>query len=81
MNKLIEEIPKNANEVIRVELSEFKGHNLFSFRVYADRKGQEPTPTRKGITCKVDLIPELKAAILKAEQEAIEAGLLQGGTL
>ncbi len=77
MNKIIREIAKNTNEVIRVELSEFKGHDLFSFRVYANREGQKPTPTKKGITCKVDLIPELKQAILSAEREAIEAGLLK----
>ncbi len=76
MNKVIEEIPNNASEIIRVELSEFKGHDLFSFRVYANREGQEPTPTKKGITCKVDLIPELKQAILSADREAIEAGRL-----
>ncbi len=77
MNKIITDIEKNANEFIRAELNEFKGHDLFSFRVYAEREGQNPLPTKKGITCKVALIPELKAAILKAEQEAIDAGLIQ----
>jgi len=77
MNKVITDIEKNTNEFIRTELSEFKGHDLFSFRVYAEREGQDPLPTKKGITCKVGLIPELKAAILKAEQEAINAGLIR----
>ena len=77
MNKIITDIEKNANEFIRVELSEFNGHDLIGLRVYVNRDDGDPTPTKKGITCKVGLIPELKQAILKAEQEAIEAGLLQ----
>jgi len=76
MQKLISEIEKNSSEVIRVELSEFKGFDLVGMRVYALREDEDPTPTRKGITCNVKLLPELKAAIIKAEQAAIEAGLL-----
>jgi len=33
MNKVITDIEKNANEFIRAELNEFKGHDLFSFNV------------------------------------------------
>jgi len=76
MQKLISEIEKNSTEVIRVELSEFKGFDLVGMRVYALREGEDPTPTRKGITCNVKLLPELKAGIIEAEQAAIEAGLL-----
>jgi hypothetical protein len=42
VNQIIAEIEKNSTEVIRAELSEFKGHDLFSLRVYADREGQDP---------------------------------------
>lgn len=77
MNKIITDIEKNATEFIRVELSEFNGHDLVGIRVYVNRDDGDPTPTKKGITCNVSLIPELKQAILKAEQEAIDAGLLR----
>ena len=79
MNQEIAQIEKNSSEVIKVELSEFKGFDLVSFRVWANRDGQDPTPTKKGITCKVKLLPELKAAIIEGEQAAIEAGLLDQG--
>ncbi len=76
MQKIITEIEKNSTEVIRVELSEFKGFDLFSLRVYVEKEGSDPLPTKKGLTVGVKLVPELKQAILKAEQAAIEAGLL-----
>ncbi len=49
MEKLISTLPKNARESIKVELTEFKGHDLLSVRVYADN-GTDLVPTRKGIT-------------------------------
>ena len=76
MNKIITEIEKNKSEFIRVELSEYSGFDLIGMRVYVNREGEDPAPTRKGITCNVKLLPELKAAIIEAEQAAIEAGLL-----
>ena len=79
MQKIITEIEKNKSEFIRVELSEYSGHDLLGIRVYINRDDGDPTPTKKGITCNVSLIPELKQAILKAEQEAIDAGLIQKG--
>jgi hypothetical protein len=76
MQKIITEIEKNKSEIIRVELSEFSGFDLIGMRVYVSRAGVDPVPTRKGITCNVALIPELKKALAEAEQAAIEAGLL-----
>ena len=78
MNKFITEIEKNKSEIIRVELTEFSGYDLVGMRVYVNREGEDPAPTRKGITCNVLLIPELKKAIADAEQAAIKAGLLEG---
>ena len=43
------------------------------------RDDGDPTPTKKGMTCNVSLIPELKQAILKAEQESIDACFIQKG--
>ena len=76
MQKIISEIEKNKSEIIRVELTEFSGYDLVGMREYVSREGEDPTPTKKGITCNVNLLPELKAAIIEAEQAAIEAGLL-----
>jgi hypothetical protein len=68
----------NKSEIIRVELTEFSGYDLAGIRVYVNREGEDPTPTREGITCNVSLIPELKQAIADAERAAIDAGLLEG---
>jgi len=79
MQEVIETIPKNAKEQIRVELVEFKGYDLLGLRVYADTDNG-PIATRKGITVSVKLIPDLLAALHKAESAAVKAGLLTGGT-
>jgi len=39
MNKIITNIEKNSSEFIRAELNEFKGHDLFSLRVYVETEG------------------------------------------
>ena len=72
MQKIISEIEKNKAEVIRVELTEYCGYDLVGLRVYVNREGQDPTPTKKGLTCKMSLLPELKQTIIEAEQVAIE---------
>ena len=68
-------IPKNAGERIQVDLFEYKGHDLLGVRVYANT-GAEWVPTRKGITVRVGLIPELAQAMLKAKSKAEEIGML-----
>ena len=75
MGKIIATIPKNARESVKIELTEFKGHDLVDLRVYADN-GAKLVPTRKGITVGVNMLPSLVAALTEAEREAREAGLL-----
>ena len=78
MQKLICDIPKNARETLRVELSEFKGHNLVALRLYVPASdGDGLKPTAKGITFKVGLLPEILEALAQAETEARSAGLLK----
>ena len=71
-------IRKNALEEIRVELSEFNGHDLLNLRIWADPRngGTERIPTKAGIACNVRLLPELIEALQKAEGAARKAGLL-----
>jgi hypothetical protein len=71
-------IRKNALEEIRVELSEFNGHNLINIRVWADPRngGAERIPTKAGIACRVALLPEIIEALQRAEAAARKAGLL-----
>ena len=79
MNAPIAVLRKNATEEIRVELSEFNGHDLINIRVWAEPRsgGDERIPTKAGIAAKVALLPELIAALQKAEITARKAGLLQ----
>ena len=75
MEKLIASLSKNTRESVQIELTEFRGHDLLSVRVFADN-GAEWVPTRKGITVGVNMLPSLVAALVEAEREARAAGLL-----
>ena len=81
MEKLITTIPKSHREQIRVGLSEFTKdgttYNMAFARVYYD-DGAEYRPGRNGINLRVELLPELIAALQGAEVEAQAAGLLEG---
>ena len=70
---------KNKTEEIRISLCEYKGHKLVSLRVftepYADH-GQGRVPTKKGINCRVTLLPQIVEALQEAEAEVRKAGLL-----
>jgi hypothetical protein len=65
---IIKDIDKGRGEVVRVEISEYKGATLFNVRIwYTDANG-EKKPTQKGISISPDLITELKEAIEEAER-------------
>jgi len=57
---------KNAEETVRVTLTEFKGYRLLDLRVYVqDEEGRE-VPTRKGLTLSRELVGELFEGLRKA---------------
>jgi len=67
----IAEIEKNASERIRIELTKWKDNDLIAMRVYYKMKLTENEwgPTRKGITCKVELLPEIIKGLQQAEKK------------
>ena len=69
--KTIHEFKKNARDIVRVELGQFKGYEVINIRVFyqSDNNEGKWLPTRNGITMLADLIPELKEAIDKANTE------------
>ena len=71
-------IRKNAAEEIRIELTQFNGHDLLNVRVWTDPRngGSERIPTRAGIACRVALLPEIIEALQQAEAQARARGLL-----
>ena len=63
------DVPKGKGEIIRVEISEFKGQNYFNIRIwYTDKDSGEYKPTSRGVTLRPGLYSELKSAILEAEE-------------
>lgn len=72
-------IPKNSREHVRVGLGEFKGHQLFSVRVWVDKGDGAALPTQKGLTCAVALLPALIEAMQATLDHARKAGVLPGG--
>ena len=77
MEKIIATIPKNVREEIRVQLQEFQGHDLVAARVFYHHGDEDWKPGKNGLTVKVGLLPDLVAALTKAEAEAKKAGLLE----
>lgn len=76
MQQVVETIQKNVKEQVRIEFTEFKGHELFAVRVYAETENGM-VATKKGITVNVKMLPELAAAIQKAKAMALKAGLIE----
>jgi hypothetical protein len=75
MREVIEDIQKNLKEQLRVDLTKFNGHDLLGVRVYAETDSGM-IATKKGITVNVQLLPELVAALKKAQAVAVKAGLI-----
>ena len=76
MDELIEQFEKNATEVVRVSLTEYRGRKLVDVRVYyADNEGQY-RPTKKGVSLSVDVYPDFKRAMRALENILLERDLL-----
>jgi hypothetical protein len=76
MDEVIAQFEKNATEVVRVTLTEYRGHKLFDMRVYySDDEGQY-RPTRKGVSLSVGLYPEFKRALLALEKMLLDNNLV-----
>ena len=61
MNQIIKRISKNACEDLVIELSEFKGYQLLSLRIWTKAVPglKAALPTSKGVTVRTELAPEL----------------------
>jgi hypothetical protein len=65
MGQLIADIEKNSREIIRVEVTEFKGRELINLRVwYSDFDGSYK-PTQKGVAIDISHYEKLKDAVMK----------------
>lgn len=69
MQKVIKDIEKNANNKIRISITEFKGNNYIDLRVYYEDDAGEYKPTKKGITFTPELISQVIESLQEAEKE------------
>ena len=73
MEEVIKEITKGKDEVIRIGVSEYEGHDFAQIRVWYDKNG-DWRPTKKGVTFNDknigDVIDALQLAKLKLEERA-----------
>jgi hypothetical protein len=77
--QIIARVPKNKTETVVVALDEFGGTHVVHVRQhYVDAVGED-RPTTKGICLRIERLPELRAAVVAAEAEAIRLGLLLPG--
>jgi len=79
MQKEIAKINKNTTEEIIVQLTNFKGCDLLDLRIWIKPlMGETGKPTQKGLSVKLDILPELIGALKKAAlayKEAHRGGL------
>jgi hypothetical protein len=76
MSKLVTELQKNAREMIRFRLGEYKGHNFVDIRIFGIEEGQDPVPTKKGLALSPSLFPKFRAALAQVEQALVAQGWL-----
>ena len=68
-------IGKNQREQVRVQLDTFKGARLVDLRVFAAFTSSNiMMPTKKGVSVRVELLPELDGALSRAQERAEEMG-------
>ena len=63
-------IEKNRSQDIRIRLCERHGQTFVDVRVYAEINGDDGRqPMKKGVTLKVERLPELVDGLLSAERD------------
>lgn len=73
-------LPKNRRETLRVALDNYKGTDLIDLRLCVEltATSRVQTPTAKGVSLNVALLPELRRLIVEAEAKARELGWIGG---
>lgn len=72
-------ISKNSMDEVRVTLDQFRGAHLVDIRIFsAFTAAKIPMATKKGVSLKVDLLPDLVKVLTEAEAKARALGLIGG---
>ena len=70
------EFRKNARESVVLRLDIVKGHEVADVRIWTSTHAGEMVPTLKGITLRIQQLPELADAVATLTAEAKAKGLL-----
>lgn len=70
-------IPRSRGEELRVSLSTLGGHSFIDLRLWFRSDDGTMRPSRKGVTCRLDQLPDLHGALTKALEFACQEGLLR----
>lgn len=73
---LLVEWPRKSNEVIRIELTDYKGRKGLNIRVWFRAEGGDLRPTRVGIWLPLERLSQVRKGLRKAEKIAVELGLV-----
>jgi hypothetical protein len=65
---------KNTREEVRATLTSFRGERVGDLRVWVDSSHDQPRPTKKGLTLRVEQLGELRRAV-----DALIAGAEEDG--
>lgn len=76
MDEVITQFEKNATEVVRISLSEYRGRKLVDMRVYYSDDAGEYRPTKKGVALNVEVYPEFKRAMMALEKLLLDRKLI-----
>jgi hypothetical protein len=76
MDELIAQFEKNATEVIRVSLTEYRKRKLVDVRVYYSDDEGEYRPTKKGVSLSLEVYPDFKRALASLEKILLERDLI-----
>ena len=69
MDKTVTTFKKNKFQEIRVGIREFKGNDLIDIRTWTMTQGtDEMVPTAKGVSINIQLLEELKKALVTVEK-------------
>ncbi len=74
-DKVIWTTAKTPTSDLRLSLSEYEGRTLVHLRIWSGPEGGEMKATKTGVAFSVSLLPDLIAAMQKAQAEIEAAGL------
>lgn len=73
--KVLHEFKRNAEDTLRVSLSNYKGRTYVDIRLFYQDANGELAPTKKGVTVTPELWDEFRAGIAAAEEALKEKNL------